>query len=446
MKEESPQEKRFVGGFVTGIKKAVRNSLKRSQRVEPTLPMYAQPPQFRDSGYAGSTSQLNPPPPIAPPQDFRSSSSPTYDSPARPPSETLLGHPPYNPKLHDQTTAIGHQQIFPPGPMDSPVSAELVYDPKYIGMAPPHPASDTSLRSYLKRASKLVSDISALPWVAPERLTVDYYPERTKRCDEPRRHPAIAWTHQNFSAIDYFEHHPGGLDLDSNGSEMSSPIENFMAPRHRTSYEDMDLDDEFGEYDQDEQQPTYYSPHPDYVNRPPSEIINPISHAPSARSDRDQYTPRPYPYDKTWAGATSQVRHPPVGLWQTAGTNPHTNSPRQPSLRPPQPQPRPPSQPTSHRSAHATATQTRLHPPTPSMPPPRSAPPSDGGSWQQYPREMGGYVPYEFAEHYYGDRYGPGVHAARPPLPGAPSPAVTSTASPRHQQPPIPVSSPRGYP
>ena len=30
---------------------------------------------------------------------------------------------------------------------------------------------------------------------------------------------------------------------------------------------------------------------------------------------------------------------------------------------------------------------------------------------------MGGYAPYEFAEHYYGDKYGPGVHAARLPLP-----------------------------
>ena len=440
VKGESPRDKRFVGGFVTGITRAVRNSLKRSQRTEPPLPQYAQPPQLRDSGYAGSTSQLNPPPPIAPPQDFRSSSSPTYDSPARPPSETVLGHPPPNPKLHDQTTSSVHQQIFPPEPIDSPVSAELGYDPGYIGMAPPHPGSDTSLRSYLRRASKLVSDISTLPWVATERVTADYYPERTKRSDEPRRHPAIAWTHQDFSAIEYFDNHPEGLDLEDSGFEMWSPIENFIAPRRRTSYGDMDLDDEFGEYDEDEHQPTYYSPHPEYLNRLP--------HSPSAWPDEDQYTPRPYPYDKTWAGATSQVQHPRVGYRQTVGSNAYTASPRQSSLRPaqPQPQPRPPSKPASRRSGHATPSQMRLHPPTPSMPPPRSAPPSEVGSWQQYPREMGGYVPYEFAEHYYGDRYGPGVHAARAPLPGAPS-AVTSTASPRQQQqPPIPVLSPRGYP
>ena len=443
IKEGSLGDKRFVGGFVTGIKKAVRNSLKRSQRVEPTLPLYAQPPQFRDSGYAGSTSQLNPPipPPIVPPKDIRSSSS--YDSPARPPSETVLAHPPHNPKLHDQTIVIDNRQIFPPEPMDSPVSAEIPYDPGYLGMKLPRPESDTSLRSYIRRASKVVSGISTLPWVAPDRVTVDYYPERTKRRDEPR-HPAILWAHQNFSAHDYFQNHPGGLDLDSSGSEMSSPIENFMAPLRRTTYEDMDLDDEFEEYGQDEQ-PAYYSPHPGYGNRPPPE---PISHSPSAWPDRDQYTPRPFPYDKTWAGATSQVQHPPVVAGQTVGTNAYTTPPRQPSLRPAQPQlqPRPPSQPTSHRSAHATPSQTRLHPPTPSVHTPRSAHPSDGGAWQEYPREMGGYVPYEFAEHYYGDRYGPSVHAARPPLPGGPSPAVTSTASLRQQQPPIPVSSPRVYP
>ena len=28
-----------------------------------------------------------------------------------------------------------------------------------------------------------------------------------------------------------------------------------------------------------------------------------------------------------------------------------------------------------------------------------------GGAWQKYPREMGGYVLYEFAEHYYSDKY-----------------------------------------
>ena len=325
--------------------------------------------------------------------------------------------------------------------MDSPVSAETVYGSDYVGMRIPPPESDTSFRTYLKRASKLVSDISTLPWVAPDRVTVDYYPERTKRRDEPQRHPAILWTHQNFSAHEYLHNHPGGLDLDSTGSQMSSPIDNLMAPRRRTSYQDMDLDDEFGEYDQE---PTFYSPRPEYPNRAPTashpassphpKYANrppPAHHIPPAPSDRDQYTPRPFPLDETWAGAASQVQHPPIGLWQTVGTASPRHAP-------------PPSQPTSHR------------PHTTPNPPRRSAPPSEGGSsgggggstWQQYPREMGGYVPYEFAEHYYGDKYGPGVHAARPPLPGAPSPVFTSTVSSRQQQqPPIPVSSsPRGYP
>ena len=425
IKEESPQDKRFVGGFVTGIKRAVRNSLKR--RTEPRLPLYAQPPQFRDSGYAGSTSQLNPPPPIAPPQHFRSSSSPSYDSPARPVTETILAHPPPNPKLHDQSTVTENHRILSPGPMDSPHSAKLEFDPGYRAKNPPPAPSETSLRSYLRRASQLVSDISTLPWVSPDRVTVDYYPERTKRRDEPQRHPAIIWTHQNLSVHEYLHSHPGGLDLDSTGSEMSIPIEDFMSPRGRTSYEDMDLDDEF------DQEPTFYSPRrPGYITRTP-QGPPPAHHITHAPSDRDQYTPRPFPLDETWAGATSQVQHPPIGLWQTVSTT----SPRHPP---------PPSRPTSHRPPHTNPN-----------PPPRSAPPSEGGgggssgggggTWQQYPREMGGYVPYEFAEHYYGDKYGPGVHAARPPLPGAPSPAFTSTASSRQQQQqpkqPIPVSSPR---
>jgi len=117
---------------------------------------------------------------------------PTYDSSARPLSETLVGHSTNNPKLHDQTTVIGHQQIFHPEPMESPVSAETVYGPDYIGMTPPHSESDTSLRSYLKQSSRLIHGISMLPWVVPDRVTVDY-PQRSKRRTETERHPVVVW-------------------------------------------------------------------------------------------------------------------------------------------------------------------------------------------------------------------------------------------------------------
>jgi len=44
--------------------------------VDRTTTTHTRPSQVRDSEYAGSSSQLGPPPPIAPPQHVRSSSSP----------------------------------------------------------------------------------------------------------------------------------------------------------------------------------------------------------------------------------------------------------------------------------------------------------------------------------------------------------------------------------
>jgi len=200
IKEESPREMRFVGGFVTGIKKAVRNSLRdrmRSQQAGPPLPMRAQPPQFRDSGYARSASQLYPPPPIAPSQvnvDYHAS----HHAPARPPSETFLGHHPHQHKHNDETTVTWNQQIFSPEVMPSPISAESEYASDYA-MLPDFPPSENSLKSYIRRASKLVHDISTLPWVETERITADYYPG--KRRDKASRHPAFTWGSHSDSGV-----------------------------------------------------------------------------------------------------------------------------------------------------------------------------------------------------------------------------------------------------
>lgn len=242
--------------------------------MEPPLPMYAQSSQFRDPGYAGSISQKHPPPPQGY-DNFRSSSHTSHDSFARAPSETLLGHPP---KVYDETNIVAPQQIFFPEAMDSPISAEPQYSSDYIGMAPGALEIDI-LKTYIRRVSKLIHDISTLPWIATERVTVDYYPEHSKRCDELERHPAPAWSNENDSSFDYLQNHSGSLKIDGSVlSEMWTPDGNPMNPHHQISYEGMDLGEEFGErYNQDEQ----------------------------------------YLHDETWVGATSQVQYPPVGLWQT---------------------------------------------------------------------------------------------------------------------------------
>jgi hypothetical protein len=457
IKQEPLREKPFVGGLVTGIKKALRNSLRdrmKSRQMEPPLPMYAQPSQSRDSGYGGSISQLNPLP-LQGYDDFRSSSSSSHtshDSFARAPSETIPGHLPMDPKLYDETNIVGPQQIFSPEAMDSPVSAEPEYGSDYVGMAPGTLESDSSLKTYIRRVSKLVHDISTLPWVATERVTVDYYPEHSKWLDELQHHPSLAWSNENDSSFDYLQNHSGSLKIDGSvSSEMWTPDGNPMILHHQISYEGMDLGDEFGErYDQDEQRPVYDSPYPENASQsPPDTIVSrPYSTADptlQAWPDSGPHTPRPYPHDETWASATSQVQHPPVRLWQTVSANPTPQQRISPGqLTPYSPQPRPLSQPTSHRTAHSTSSRVRRQAPLPAIPHSPSALPSEGGEWQEYPHEMGGYVPYEFAEHYYGDKYGPGVHVARPPLPGAPSPLLTSrTASLLQQQPQGVSPSPR---
>ena len=219
IKQDLLQETHFVGGLVTGIKKALQNSLRdrmKTRQMEPPLPMYAQPSQFRDSGYASSTSQLNPRPPQGY-DGFRSSSSlsrTSHYSFARPPPETLLSHPPLDPKLYGETNIVSPQKIFSPEAMDSPVSAEPKYGSDYVGMAPDALESDSSLKTYIRRVSKLVYDISTLPWVATERVTVDYYPEHSTWHEKPQRHPAPARSNENDSSFDYLQNHSGSVKID----------------------------------------------------------------------------------------------------------------------------------------------------------------------------------------------------------------------------------------
>jgi hypothetical protein len=109
-------------------------------------------------------------------------------------------------------------------------------------------------------------------------------------------------------------------------SEMWIPDENPMIPHHRI-YDGVDLDDEFGErYNQDEQRSVYDSPYSENASQSPPDIISrpygTVDPTLQARPDSGQHTPRPYPHDETWAGATSPVQRPPVGLWQTVGTKP----------------------------------------------------------------------------------------------------------------------------
>ncbi|KAF8872206.1 hypothetical protein CPB84DRAFT_1799824 [Gymnopilus junonius] len=137
----------------------------------------------------------------------------------------------------------------------SPVSADPEYGSDYAQMNPPTPPpSDTSFHTYLSRISKVVKDINSLPWVMKERVTVDYYPERSKRRDEPKRHPAIAWRSEEHYRVEYdreaqaqafggggegdLADRMGGLGM----SEASASAVRLITPRRAAV---MDLDAEF---------------------------------------------------------------------------------------------------------------------------------------------------------------------------------------------------------
>ena len=242
---ESP--KRSVGGFVTGLKKAltIKGSRRRSSRYQQEE-MYPPPMLIRDSGYAASD-QLEPSladqqPPL------------TTFSPAPPPSPQDLpsgvaSEPPFN---YYQTTNV-HQNdpspvtaLAPPSldSMTSAVTALVGYGPDYIKMdRPTPPQSDVSFNTYMARFQNFLHDLAALPWMASERVTVDYYPTANERPNKRLPHrPLIIWRSDEYNHADY---HLDSDSIDSLTLKMT-PHLRVRAPSH-ASRTDINLDSEFSD-------------------------------------------------------------------------------------------------------------------------------------------------------------------------------------------------------
>ncbi|KAF9259909.1 hypothetical protein L218DRAFT_1079664 [Marasmius fiardii PR-910] len=190
---------RFVGGFVFDrLKRVVRGASiqwgsgsRRAQGVSDTFtPPYA---------VNGRVSLPEP----SHQRDYSSSDTTHY------PATTEEG-----------TTAVDHtmpqpQYVVPP-PIDigSPEFVEPLPAEDYRKMKSPSPPPSLTFNSYLSRLRKLVKDINALPWVATDRITVDYYPGQTKRLEESKRRPghnhhrsaiSLSWYGENYVS-------PGALD------------------------------------------------------------------------------------------------------------------------------------------------------------------------------------------------------------------------------------------
>ncbi|KAF8148390.1 hypothetical protein B0H34DRAFT_802932 [Crassisporium funariophilum] len=457
---ESPQqEKGFVGGFVTGLKRAVTR--KGSVREDANYRQaeegaYPGPGDLRDSGYAPSTRLEAPQTPFQPPrlvhEDPEASLSSRTSQSTVAASETLIGD--HQGKLDDkeEKPADASQAILSPESMASPVSAELVYSANYVKMNSA-PASDSvSFNTYVSRMQKFIHDLATLPWIAKDRVTVDYYPAKAQRAQEPHR-PVIAWHSQNYSR-DNNAFDPAFSDRESAASDTSSPYPDYQAPA-RTSYGEINLNAEFtNDHSSFPQQPPNFSQTPgrpmtgDLTPGPMrdtqqqqqtfvSPVGGPLAHDYGLWEDVPgppvAYVVNPWGTPAESQYVTQAIGYPPTSAAFAAPHVPPTQGPSRPRSRsqqqPPQPLPtstQPPNQ-SQHRRHRSGRTRARR---------------ASADEWEQYPRFQNGYVPYSQAEHSYGLRYGPARHAPG----GTPVVAVVSgppsTASIKQPQPIYPAHVP----
>ncbi|KAJ7269249.1 hypothetical protein B0H12DRAFT_29334 [Mycena haematopus] len=122
---------------------------------------------------------------------------------------------------YEGTTAINHDMV-PNGLIGSPEFVEPQPAPNYAKMESP-PRSEASFGSYLTRLNRFFRTINDLPWIAPDRVTVDYIPGNARQAgptlrSRPARKPAISWYNSNIPQ--------GFVDLLSSGT-VSSPLAEF---------------------------------------------------------------------------------------------------------------------------------------------------------------------------------------------------------------------------
>lgn len=483
---ESP--KRTVGNFVTGLKKAL--TVKRSRRKsskDQQEEIYPPLMMVRDSGYATSDRlEATQPPPLT---TFSPSPPPTRDLPLA--------------TSNDYQTTNDHGHDAPSfDSLASAVTALVGYGPDYIKMdRPTPPQSDVSFNTYMVRFQNFVHELAGLPWMANDRVTVDYYPSATERIHKRFPHrPFITWRSKDYNYADYH--------LDSETDSLT-PHLRLRAPSH-ASRTDINLESEFSDRTR--------SPFPYY----PQSIIQTPDHRhvrselEGVRSDLEgevksplpPHASDPLPIPTEWSypnrenapntlplyspnsGQTPDMRYPEESRpeWRIdANPSLKTPSAHRYSLMDPEPLPSPNTGRTHGEeprlgSRNVNATPTRHRPASSNQrwentPQPENSsfsrltseanrPPIPGSGQQptspsrpshkshntsrrprhenaeesgNYVRERTGYVPFEFSENFYGNRYGVGIHGLLPPV-GRASSSTSIAPSIKQPQPQYPRS------
>ena len=485
---ESP--KRTVGEFVTGLKKAL--TIKRSRRKSSKYQqedIYPPPMMVRDSGYATSNRLEEPlatqPPPLT---SFSPSPPPTRDLPLA--------------TSNDYQTTNDHGHDAPSlDSVASAVTALVGYGPDYIKMdRPTPPQSDVSFNTYMTRFQDFVHELAGLPWMANERVTVDYCPSAPERIRK-RHRPFITWHSKDCNYADYH------LDSETDSSILQmTPHLRLRAPSH-ASRTDINLESEFSDRTRspfpNHPQSILQTPDHRFVRselegvhsdlegevRFPSPLLasDPLSNPTEWFYPNRGNAPKLYPPN---SGQTPNMTYQEESRpeWRN-DVNPSskTTSARRYSSTGPAPLPSPNTGRThdkdprlGSRNANATFSTSSnqrwegtpkpesspFPRPTPKTPP-SNRPPKPGsgqqptlgspsrphkshttsqgphhestGEWGNYVREQTGYVPFEFSENFYGNRYGVGIHGLLPPV-GRASSGTSMAPSIKQPQPQYPKS------
>ncbi|GLB34080.1 hypothetical protein LshimejAT787_0109640 [Lyophyllum shimeji] len=208
--------KRFAGGFVAVVKRALRQQGSTQTQEPPEAGLPA------DRSRSPRQSYPHPRPPPAPPShpgSVHARPVPADSSPVASPSRTA--HESIETGTHDdEATAVEHEVLPVAQVMGSPVYVEPRLGSDYAKMDSPR-LSITSLASYVSRVQKFFRDLNDLPWVA-ERVTVDYVPGESKgrrQARERRAQRPTSWYGNVPNALP--GHH--NVDLFSESTSPASP-------------------------------------------------------------------------------------------------------------------------------------------------------------------------------------------------------------------------------
>lgn len=350
------RDRNFVGGFVSGLKRLPRTVMKgygRGQGGEKkrkgtldtsatsgtgnTLPRYQTTAPEPEAGPSGAVYVEATPMPTARPAAInRRPNRPSLriSNPTEIPDVNDGPQPVHVPELQDAGTTGGQCDPLPPpvrpenildeGITASPVLVEPRRASDYAKMDSPAPGppSEPSLGTQINRVQKFMHDLNSLPWVAGDRLTVDYHPGLT-RGGKPRSHvverppdpqpahrPPDSW---------YRSPHHYSVDLLSGASSPISP--RAQTERHRPRRQAS------ADMYRRETSPIIPSPYPFQL---PYQYPYPVPNAPPSSHQRAHASPHP--------GSGRSTPHSPGSerhRQATYPTYPHGYSPYSPL--PPQP-------------------------------------------------------------------------------------------------------------